>query len=83
MRNDSGIYGVTYRWGSSLDNADLVPEEGMDEIFSIDEGGSTRNQTWHYPSRNECLQCHLSNAGFSEMGEKLQGIGIYVQPLGR
>jgi hypothetical protein len=25
----------------------------------------------------------FSNAGFSEMGEKLQGIGIYVQPLGR
>ncbi len=25
----------------------------------------------------------FSNAGFSDMGEKLHGIGIYVQPLGR
>ena len=39
VKNASGLYGVTYRWGDSLTNATLVPEEGMDESFTIDDGG--------------------------------------------
>ena len=63
VRNESGVYGVTYRWGNSLTNASLVPEEGLDETFEIHEGSETRTQMWHYPSRNECLVCHNPVAG--------------------
>src|SRR6185369_3448623 len=39
VKNDAGVYGVTYRWGNSPTNATLVPEEGMDESFVINDGG--------------------------------------------
>ena len=63
VKNDTGMHGVTYRWGDSLDDAVVVPEAGMDETFEIREGGATRSQTWRYPSRNECLVCHTPAAG--------------------
>jgi uncharacterized repeat protein (TIGR03806 family) len=65
VRTDSGIYGVTYRWGSSTSNATLVPDEGMDETFVINDGGNSRNQVWHYPSRSECVTCHTAAGGYA------------------
>ena len=56
--NAAGVYGVTYRWGSSLSDATLVGEEGLDEAFVINDGGNLRTQVWHYPGRSECLRCH-------------------------
>ncbi len=64
VKNTTGIYGVTYRWGSSFTNATLVPDEGMDESFTINDGGTLRTQIWHYPSRAECVACHTPVAGF-------------------
>jgi len=67
VRNTEGVYGVTYRWGSSMTNAILVPEEGMDESFVIRDsaGEIVRTQTWHYPARVECLSCHTPGGGFA------------------
>jgi len=65
VKNSGGIYGVTYRWGSSLTNATLVPEEGMDETFTIYDGGTSRAQNWHYPSRGECIICHTPAGGYA------------------
>lgn len=66
VKNGSGGYGVTYRWGDSASNATLVPDEGMDEPFVVDDGGGVvRTQIWHYPARSECLQCHTLTAGFA------------------
>ncbi|MEO5804293.1 MAG: PQQ-dependent sugar dehydrogenase [Verrucomicrobiota bacterium] len=65
-KNASGVYGATYRWGNSLTNATLVPEEGLDESFVINQGGGIlRTQLWHYPSRSQCLQCHTEQGGFA------------------
>jgi uncharacterized repeat protein (TIGR03806 family) len=58
-------YGVTYKWESGGADADLmgpsslpVPlADGYDEV-ELD------GQTWHYPSRAECLQCHTAVANF-------------------
>ncbi|MEO8427270.1 MAG: PQQ-dependent sugar dehydrogenase [Verrucomicrobiota bacterium] len=58
VRTATGVYGVTYRWGDSLTNSVLVPEEGLDEAFTIQDSGVVRTQVWHYPSRSECLTCH-------------------------
>ena len=63
VRNAGGVYGVTYRWGDSLTNATLVAEGGMDEQLIIHNGGTVRTQSWHYPSRSECLQCHTPAGG--------------------
>jgi hypothetical protein len=65
VRTTNGAYGVTYRWGDSLTNAVLVPEEGLDESFTIQEAGTVRTQVWHYPSRSECLTCHTPIAGLA------------------
>ena len=65
VKNSGGLYGVTYRWGNSVSNATLVPDAGMDEPFVINDGGTLRTQVWHYPSRSECLTCHMPVAGFA------------------
>jgi mono/diheme cytochrome c family protein len=56
---------VTYRWNSAQTEADLVPEEGANETISINDNGTIRSQTWRYPSRAECLQCHTSAGGLA------------------
>lgn len=65
VRNNLGVYGASYRWGGSLTNAVLVPPGGMDETFSISDGGTIRTQTWHYPSQSQCLDCHNPLAGYA------------------
>jgi uncharacterized repeat protein (TIGR03806 family) len=58
-------YGVTYKWRADNSEADLVAAGGQDEAITITAaGGGTRSQTWHYPARDQCLQCHTTNAGF-------------------
>jgi len=66
VRTTNGVYGVTYRWGNSLTNATLVPDEGLDEAFVINNGGGIlRTQIWHYPSRTECVTCHTAAGGLA------------------
>lgn len=75
IKNSSGVYGVTYRWGGSKTNATLVGEGGLDESFVIHDGGTIRTQVWHYPSRNECIQCHTPEGGF--------GLGFRTEQLNK
>lgn len=65
VRTAEGVYGVTYRWGDSRTNAVLVPEEGMDEQFVVQDGNTARSQRWHYPAQAECRACHSQGAGYS------------------
>jgi uncharacterized repeat protein (TIGR03806 family) len=65
VKNTNGVYGVVYRWGNSLTNATLVPEDGLDEAFTVYDGGVPRTQVWHYPSRAECLTCHTPVGGYA------------------
>ncbi len=56
-------YGLTYRWRPDGSDAELLPD-GMDENIAIATAdGGTRQETWSYPSRNECRVCHNGNAG--------------------
>lgn len=65
IKTDDGIEGYTYRWGESTTDAMLVPTEGMDESFVIQDAEETRTQIWHYPARGECQSCHTANAGYA------------------
>jgi len=51
-------YGVTYKWRPDLSDADLVPAEGAHEDITIRDAKGTHVQSWYYPSRADCLQCH-------------------------
>jgi mono/diheme cytochrome c family protein len=65
VRNTNGVYGMTYRWTTPPTNAILVAESGLDEAFTINDGGNLRTQIWRYPSRSECLACHTPQGGFA------------------
>ena len=65
VRSAEGVYGITYRWDDSQTNATLVASEGLDEDVDIQDQGETHTQVWHYPSRAECLRCHVPIAGFA------------------
>jgi putative heme-binding domain-containing protein len=58
--------GYSYRWNDAQTDADLVPAAGAELALTvIDERapGGKRKQTWHFPSRAQCLTCHNPWAG--------------------
>jgi uncharacterized repeat protein (TIGR03806 family) len=63
VKTDSGAYGLTYRWNDAQTDAILVPEEGADAAFAVVDNGVAQTQTWHFPSRAECLACHTPAGG--------------------
>jgi uncharacterized repeat protein (TIGR03806 family) len=65
VKTADGIYGLTYRWNDAQTEANLVGDESVDQNFTIKENGVTRTQTWHFPSRGECLQCHTPAGGYA------------------
>lgn len=56
-----GVYGVTYKWRPDLSDADLVPAEGLHENITIRDAEGTHVQSWYYPSRKDCIECHNSH----------------------
>ena len=63
VKTATGLYGVTYRWNAQQTEAVLVAEAGENEVITVTENGTPRPQTWRYPSRSECLQCHTPAGG--------------------
>jgi uncharacterized repeat protein (TIGR03806 family) len=63
-------FGYSYRWNDEQTEGVLVGNTGLDRAFSIrvtqtpDNPSGIRKQTWHYPSRAECLVCHSRAANF-------------------
>ncbi len=68
MRQSNGDWaGYTYEWNVGQTDATLVSSAGKDVTIG--------SQTWNYPSRAQCLQCHTSAAGFS--------LGLETQQMNR
>jgi glucose/arabinose dehydrogenase len=63
VENTNGVYGVSYAWNAAGDEAYLVPDAGTNFSLTITNGGNTVSQTWHIPSRTECLACHTAVGG--------------------
>lgn len=64
MKTADSVYGVTYRWDEDNEDAHLVPDSGLEEeIWITDPDGTSHSQTWLYPSRTECLDCHTEVGG--------------------
>jgi putative heme-binding domain-containing protein len=54
-------HGYSYAWNEEQTDATLVPAAGSDRALTVIDGeapGGKRKQTWHYPSRAECMTCH-------------------------
>ncbi|HEX8706475.1 MAG TPA: PQQ-dependent sugar dehydrogenase [Myxococcaceae bacterium] len=57
MRHTDGTWsGYSYEWDEAQTDATLLPANKSRQVG---------NQTWYYPSRAECLQCHTGAAGHS------------------
>ncbi len=59
--------GYSYRWDEAQSDAELVPAGGADGTYRVRDDrapGGRRVQTWHFPSRAECMVCHTRAAGF-------------------
>lgn len=56
--------GYTYRWNDEQSDADLVDAAGRDVETTYNDAGGRQRQVWHFPSRNQCLQCHGMSAHF-------------------
>lgn len=59
-----GVYGVVYKWRADNSDADLLPGASLAEPVPVTaRDGSVHQQTWYYPSRENCLTCHNARAG--------------------
>jgi glucose/arabinose dehydrogenase len=59
--------GYSYRWDENQSDAVLVPKNGGQSEFEIQDRrapNGIRRQVWHYPSRAECLACHSRAVNF-------------------
>nr|MDH4443773.1 PQQ-dependent sugar dehydrogenase [Akkermansiaceae bacterium] len=59
---EGGSYGVTYRWRADGSDADLLTTRASQDYTIATADGGTRSQTWPFPSRLDCTQCHNSNS---------------------
>jgi putative heme-binding domain-containing protein len=58
--------GYSYQWNDAQTDAVLIPAAGADQTFTVVDvkaPGGRRKQTWHFPSRAECITCHNPWAG--------------------
>jgi glucose/arabinose dehydrogenase len=66
-RQDGEWFGYSYAWNDEQTDATLVGARGMDRDFEMKDPsapGGVRKQSWHYPSRAECMVCHSRAANF-------------------
>ena len=64
VHEEEGWRGYVYRWNSQGTDADLLPDSDTRDVTIIDPSspGGTRIQTWRFPGRANCLECHTSTS---------------------
>jgi uncharacterized repeat protein (TIGR03806 family) len=58
-----GVYGVVYKWRTDGSDADLLGTSATENIRVKSATGEVHEQTWYFPSRQDCLTCHTAGAG--------------------
>jgi uncharacterized repeat protein (TIGR03806 family) len=59
--------GYSYQWNDEQTDAELIEATGRDVEFAIADPsaeGGVRRQSWHYPTRAECMVCHSRAAKY-------------------
>jgi len=94
LKQQNNWAGYTYVWNDAQTDATLAPEQGLDQTFIIKSpthagtersavpDPTPRQQTWHYPSRAECLVCHSRAANFALGLSDLQMNRDFTYPSG-
>jgi uncharacterized repeat protein (TIGR03806 family) len=62
MHYDGMWIGYSYQWNAQQTDATIVDQDGLTTTIQNGDGGT---QTWYFPSRNDCFQCHNSVFGDS------------------
>ncbi|MFO0825997.1 MAG: PQQ-dependent sugar dehydrogenase, partial [Gemmataceae bacterium] len=76
-------YGYSYVWNDDGTDATLLDAKGMDKTFTIKTANGERKQTWHYPSRAECMVCHSRAQNYVLGLCELQMNKTHTYPSGR
>jgi uncharacterized repeat protein (TIGR03806 family) len=69
-KQDAEWVGYSYLWNEEQTDATLVEAKGLDQTYEVrvrrssEHPDGIRKQTWHYPSRAECMTCHSRAANF-------------------
>lgn len=67
VRNETGAYGISYRWnsinGGNQGDAALVGDNGENVAVDIIVDGAPASVSWEIPSRAACITCHTPEAG--------------------
>ncbi|MCW1924394.1 PQQ-dependent sugar dehydrogenase [Luteolibacter arcticus] len=67
VKNETGSYGISYRWnsvnGGTQTDAVLAGDHGESMAVNITLDGAPANFTWEIPSRAACMTCHTPEAG--------------------
>ncbi|HVJ80756.1 MAG TPA: PQQ-dependent sugar dehydrogenase [Planctomycetia bacterium] len=63
-QRDGEWYGYSYRWNDAGTDAELVDAAGADVDYVLESAAGAAKQTWHYPSRTECMVCHTRAANY-------------------
>ena len=71
--------GFSYQWNSDQTDALLVSENGLKTDITNSSGGT---QSWSFPSRSDCLQCHNDTVGGSLGPETRQFDRMFKYPSG-
>ncbi len=69
VKIDKEWFGYSYAWNKEQTDAELVPAAGADRKFRVSHARdrdppTVDAQTWHYPSRVECMVCHSRAANY-------------------
>ncbi len=59
--------GYSYIWNDEQTDATLVAAAGTDRVYTIQDASApegSREQSWHYPSREACMDCHSRAANY-------------------
>ena len=70
--DDDVYYYLAYKWNAAETDATLF-SDAIDEDVTVN--GVT--QSWHYPSRNECVSCHFPQNG-SVLGPKTRNLNSAI-----
>ena len=77
-----GVYGVDYKWRADNSDADLLSGSQTEEIGIKTAAAGAAHQTWYYPSRPDCLECHNKNTS-GVLGVKARQMNHdYAYPTG-
>jgi uncharacterized repeat protein (TIGR03806 family) len=87
-RQEGEWVGYSYVWNDEQTDATLVTAAGMDRKFTIRDShasGGTKTQSWHYPSRTECMVCHSRAANYvlGLTTAQMNKMHEYRQPSGK